>query len=206
MPHTYATDSTERRYIPFFIAAAAIGATFLVFHFLDKYGIEPPWWASPPVDTMALYGLFYWVFDRFVWKWQVLRWLRITRVPDVSGEWHGQVQPSTTSGISAGLGAPTDIALSIRQTWTELRVRARTPLSQSHSISGTFVVADAPTLSYEFVNEPSAPAPGTMHAHHGLARLTLNQAHTVLEGEYYSGRDRQNIGTIRVTRSTPNAV
>src|SRR6267378_2593170 len=50
---TFATDSTERRYIPFFIAAAAVGATFLVFHFLDKYRIEPPWWASPPVDTMA---------------------------------------------------------------------------------------------------------------------------------------------------------
>src|SRR6266702_2974297 len=103
MLHTYSTDSTERRYIPFFIAAAGIGASFLVFHLLDRYGIEPPWWASPPVDTMALYGLFYWVFDRFVWKWRLLRWLGITKVPDLSGKWYGQVQPAPTQGVSAGL-------------------------------------------------------------------------------------------------------
>lgn len=201
MTHTYATDSAERRYIPFFIAAAAIGAAFWVFHLLDKQGIHPPWWASPPVDTMALYGLFYFIFDRFMWKWRILQWLRITSVPDVSGEWQGQVRPAPTVGVSAGLGAPVDITLTIKQTWTALSVSARTGLSASHSLSGAFVVAGEPSLSYEFVNEPSAAAPDTMHAHRGVARLTLTPARTVLEGEYYSGRDRQNIGTIRVNRT-----
>src|SRR6266704_2232988 len=103
MAHTYSTDSPERRYVPFLIAAAAIGASFGAFHILDKYGLDPPWWASPPIDTMAFYGLFYWAFDRFIWKWRVLRWLDITRVPDVSGEWNGQVQPAPTGGSAVGL-------------------------------------------------------------------------------------------------------
>jgi hypothetical protein len=200
MAHTYATDSAERKYIPLCIAAAAIGGAFLTFHYLKKHHIDMPWWFGPP-DTMALYGLFYLMFDRFVWKFPPLRWLAITKVPDLSGKWHGKVEPAPTPGVSAGLAAPKDITLTIRQTWTELLVSAQTEQSKSRSLSGAIVVADEMSLSYEFTNEPAAPAPPTMHAHRGVARLILNATQTVLEGEYYSGRDRQNIGAIRVTRS-----
>ena len=200
MTHSYSTNSAERRYIPFFIAAVAIGSTFVAFNFLDRYRIEPPWWASPPIDTMAFYGLAFWLFDRFIWKWRPLRWLRITIVPDVSGEWRGRVRPAPTAGVSAGMVEEIDIELSIRQTCSELLVTGRTQNSKSRSLSGSFVVADEYSLGYEYLNEPSAPAPATMHTHHGVARLTANPDCTVLEGEYFSGRDRQNIGTIRVMR------
>jgi len=200
--HTYSTDSTERRYIPFFIAAAAIGATFLTFHFSGKYHFTLPWWASPPIDTMAFYGAFYGFFDRYIWKLPVMHRLRITKIPDLSGTWRGRVYPVETGGASAGLGADTDITVSIRQTWTTMLVVGRTTLSESHSLSGSLITSDEYTLSYEYTNEPSASAPDTMHAHRGVARLTVNDTGTaILEGEYYPGRDRQNIGTIRLTRS-----
>lgn len=200
MAHAYSTDSADRRYIPFFIAAAAVGAAFLAFHFLDKYQIQVPWWASPPIDTMAFYGLFYWFFDRFAWKWRLLHWLPLTRVPDVSGEWRGHVRPTPTVGISAGLGKQSNVTISIRQTWTKILVISQTSLSNSRSLSGSLIVTDECSLSYEYLNEPSAAAPDTMHTHRGMARLTLDPSGTILDGEYYSGRDRQNIGTIRVTR------
>ncbi len=201
MAHTYATDSAERKTVPFFLAAAGIGGAYLTFHILQKYHIELPWWAFLPIDTMGLYGLFYLLFDRFVWKWRLIRWLGLSRVPDLSGAWHGQVQPAPTQGVSAGLGAPIDITLSISQTWTEILIKAETNQSRSRSLSGAIVVADDASLSYEYVNEPSASAPVTMHAHRGVVRLMLNPTRTVLEGEYYSGRDRQTIGSIRVARS-----
>ncbi len=201
MAHTYSTDSPERRYIPFFIAASAIGATFVAFHFVAKYAVEIPWWASPPIDTMAFYGLFYWLFDQHIWGWQFVHHLRITKIPDLSGEWRGQVNPTPTNGVSAGLESSTEITLSIKQTWTTLMITAQTGLSRSRSISGSVIVDDEKVLSYEYMNEPSAAAPATMHVHHGTTRLCLNRNDTVLEGEYYSGRDRQNIGTIRVTRA-----
>lgn len=201
MSHTYSTDSAERRYIPFFIAAAAIGATFLTFHFVDKYHFKPPWWVSPPIDTMAFYGLFYGLFDKYIWKWTVLRWLRITRIPDLSGTWQGTVQPMETGGVSAGLGAAAGITVSIQQTWNSLLVTGRTQLSTFYSLSGNFLTADGSSLSYEFINEPLASAPNTMHTHRGTARLALDGTQSILEGEYYSGRDRQNIGTIRITRT-----
>jgi hypothetical protein len=202
MAHTYSTDSTERRYIPFFIAAAAIAATFLAFHFTDKYHFTLPWWASPPIDTMAFYGLFYSFFDRYMWKFRVMHRLRITKIPDLSGTWHGRVHPVETGGVSAGLRRDTDITVSIQQTWTTMLIVGHTTLSKSHSLSGSLITTDEYTLSYEYINEPSASAPNTMHTHRGVARLTANDAaSTMLEGEYYSGRDRQNIGTIRLTRS-----
>jgi hypothetical protein len=200
MAHTYATDSPERKYIPLFLAAAAIGAAFLTFQLLKNNHIDAPWWIGPP-DTMVFYGLFYVIFDQLIWKLPPLRWFGITKVPNLSGRWHGKAEPAPTPGISQGLTAAKDITLTIRQTWSELRVTAQTEQSKSESLSGVIVVADEVSMGYEFRNEPSAPAPLTMQAHRGFARLTLNAAQTVLEGEYFSGRGRQTIGTIRVTRS-----
>ena len=200
MTHTYSTDSGERQYITFVIAAAAIGATFIVSHFLDRHQIAFPWWASPPIDTMAFYGLFYGVFDRLIWKWPFIHRVRITRIPDLSGTWYGEVCPAETNGVSGGLGVKRDITVRIKQTWTRLRIRGETPLSKSHSISGHLITADESSLSYEYLNEPTALAPSTMHAHRGTARLSIDGRGKTLEGEYYSGRDRQSIGTIRLTR------
>jgi|ERR1043165_1420831 hypothetical protein len=200
MAHTYATDSDERKQIPFFLAAVAIGLTFAVTRFFHARHIELPWW-SPPIDTMAFYGMLYALFDRFIWKFRPLRSIGLVRVPNLSGTWRGDVRPSSTTGTSAGLGAPTTITLTIYQSWRELMVKAQTGQSKSHSLSGAIVVADEPSLTYEFLNEPGAPAAPTMHTHRGVARLTLSQDGTELDGEYYSGRDRQNFGKMRVTRS-----
>src|SRR5207249_2295101 len=119
MTHTYSTDSKERQFIPFVIAATAIGATFLVSRVLAHYKLAFPWWA-PSIDTMAFYGLFYWVFDRWIWKWSLIHRLRITRIPDLSGTWCGQVCPAETNDVAAGLGAKSNISVTIKQTWTRL--------------------------------------------------------------------------------------
>jgi len=201
MAHPYSTTSPERRYIPFFIAGAAIGVAFLVSHVMDAYHIKLPWWASLPIDTMALYGLFYGLFDKYIWKWSVLRRLFIVRVPNLSATWHGEVRPADTPGVSSGLRITTEITITIRQSWTTITIGGRTRLSNSHSLSASLLTGDECSLSYEYVNEPSAAASATMHSHHGVARLSLGKEGTILEGEYYSGRDRQNLGTIRVSRS-----
>ena len=200
MAHAYSTDSPERRRIPFFIAAAAIGAPFLLISIMKRYVVEVPWWASPPVDTMTFYGFFYWLFDRFLWKWSLLHRFGIVRVPNLSGTWQGRATPTETQGVSAGHGIPTDITLTIGQTWTTILVAAQAKLSRSRSILASLTVDDECALGYEYVSDPTAAAPPTMHAHRGLARLVLDATTDSLEGEYYSGRDRQNVGSIRVTR------
>jgi len=200
MAHTYSTDSTERRYAPFFIAAAAIGAALLVYRLLEKYHVNLPGWASP-LDTMAFSGLFYTLFDRYVWKWLARHRIRITKIPDLSGTWKGYVRPAGTSGASAGLAIKTEITINFQQTWTDMLVVGRTQLSKSHSLSASVITNDECSISYEYLNEPFADALYTMHAHRGTAMLSIDKTQTKLDGEYYSGRDRQNIGTIHLTRS-----
>ncbi len=55
-------------------------------------------------------------------------------------------------------------------------------------------------LGYEYINELYAHAVGSMHMHRSTARILLTGDGEVLEGEYYTGRDRKSHGTLRVNR------
>jgi len=82
-----------------------------------------------------------------------------------------------------------------------LSVIGQTKQSKSHSISASVVTTDECSLSYEYVNEPAAGAPTSMHTHRGTAVLKIDKTVKALKGEYYSGRDRQNFGIIELIRS-----
>jgi hypothetical protein len=199
--HPYATDSEDRKLVPFFLAVFAIGGAFGVAALLGAIGIELPWWA-PPLDTMTLYGIFYWLFDRFVWRWSPLHNLGIIKTPNLAGKWKGHVTPIEATGISSGLATEADVDFVIRQSWQSISVRGTANLSQSHSTSGSILMrSEDGTLSYDYINEPIACAPATMQIHRGSAKLSLTKGGTELSGEYYSGRGRQNIGTLVLKRA-----
>jgi SMODS-associating 2TM, beta-strand rich effector domain len=197
--HSFSTNSTERKQIPFFIAVLAIGAGVLTSSLFSSLGMPIPWWA-PPLDTMTFYGCFYWLFDRFVWKWKIVQALRVSRMPLLAGKWRGRIDPANTDRVSGALASPIDIDITIHQTWLGLLVVGETINSQSRSILGNLLVGDETTVTYEYINEPRVSAPNTMHGHRGTAKLALKNNGTVLEGEYYSGRDRQSFGAIRLKK------
>jgi len=78
-------------------------------------------------------------------------------------------------------------------------------LESAGSISQSLVAAlqvgtpEGTVLSSQYRNEPKPGALATMQIHYGTARLALRDA-AVLEGEYYSGRGRQNYGAIRIEK------
>ena len=51
-----------------------------------------------------------------------------------------------------------------------------------------------PELTYQYVNEPKAIAPSTMEMHKGTATLKLSGS--TLDGGYYTGRGRGEVGTV----------
>jgi hypothetical protein len=55
-------------------------------------------------------------------------------------------------------------------------------------------------LYYFFKNKPGENATNSMHAHEGSTILCYNEKENILEGEYYSGRDRNNYGDIKVSK------
>lgn len=197
MLHNYSTDSAERRIIPFFIATAAIVAAYATPHFLSWLGVTAPWWLSP-LDTMGYYGLFYSLFNNRLWKTSFCRRLGITRIPDLSGRWQGCALSSHDGVDQVGTGK--ELELTITQTWRDILILSDTDTSSSHSVSASLLVAGVCSLSYEYINEPNACAAETMHGHRGTARLLIKQEGNRLDGDYYSGRDRMNIGRIELKK------
>jgi len=197
--HSYATNSAERRYIPFFLAALAIAGGYSISLLLSGLGIKLPWW-TPSADTMTLYGLIYWLFDRWIWRWHALHYIGFVRVPDLNGEWHGEARPTETDGVSRGLVSNTKLKVAIEQTWQSLCITAETHQSRSRSSSASIRTENGGVLEYQYINEPFATAPATMEIHRGTASFVLSSDKLLLRGDYYSGRGRQNVGAIDLRR------
>jgi len=157
--------------------------------------LKVPWWIDPP-SIMGVYGLLYSAFDRYLWQLQLLRKVGLVKVPNLKGIWEGTISSSFDKH-----GAQYRATVTIDQTWTAISINLETNPSRSHSlIAGIITEGSAgAVLSYEYLNEPKPVAKETMHAHRGTARLVLIGGH--LEGEYYTGRDRQNYGSLSLRRA-----
>jgi hypothetical protein len=192
--HPYSIDAEERRTVPFFLAILGILAALGLNKSLAWLNFSLPWWFDAPA-TMGFYTLFYMAFDRWIWRLSLLHTLALIRTPRLSGKWKAEI--ASSFGERGGTHAAN---VEIRQTWTRIVIELETAHSRSHS-SVAGVVLDAPNgpvLTYEYLNEPTGAATTTMHMHRGVARLRLTSQGQVLQGEYYSGRDRQNHGSLRL--------
>lgn len=190
--HPYATDLPERRRVPIVIMALSVAAAWILGFLLAHLDISVPWWLDTP-SVVAFYGLFFSVFDRWLWRHPVVRRMKLSVVPDLNGRWHGEIRSSFEEHA-----IPHDIDVMITQSWTRMAVSGSTSQSTSKSVSAS-LTADAggdSILSYEYQNEPRVDAIPTMHAHRGMCRLSFESGR--LTGDYYSGRDRQETGSMEL--------
>lgn len=195
--HAYATDSIGERKV-----LASIGIlSILVVLWLGVVVDDLPIAALIP-SPLALFGIFYILVDRVVWKWSFLNRIGIFRIPDVSGVWVGTL---TSSHDSHTISHP--IRVSISQTWSRICIRLSTEASSSHSIAAMLLTEgpEGVTLLYVYKNEPRSTAIAFMHPHSGTASLSLDSSRT-LSGDYYSGRGRANHGRITISPEIKNAI
>lgn len=192
--HPYATDSSERKYVPLLIAVVSVFLAWLLNRILNALHVTIPWWIDAP-SVMGFYGLLYPLFNRRFWRVPILRKIGLVKVPDLTGTWKGYAASSFDEH-----SAKHDATITIRQNWSGISIMFETEYSRSHSLTAA-ILTESPTdtvFSYEYLNEPKPHARGTMHAHRGTTRLTLKGES--LEGEYYTGRDRQNYGSLSLRR------
>ena len=96
--------------------------------------------------------------------------------------------------------------LKIFQNWARIKILLNTDQSSSQSKTASIII-DTPEgkyLSYQYINDPRPNAVKTMSIHRGTARLLFDEKKNSLEGEYYSGRDRQNFGSLYFVRQDAN--
>ena len=196
--HPYATDSNERKYVPFFLAVFAVVATWGLSQLLDTTKVTVAWWFDAP-STMAFYGIFYNLFDRKLWRIQFLHQLRLIKVPILEGEWSGYITSSFDQHTTKQ-----DVEVRIFQSWTRVGITLISKNSKSYSRLATILTdrPDGMALNYEYQNEPMPYGSPTMEIHQGAARLVLSDPN-ILAGDYYSGRGRQTIGSIYLKKIQP---
>ena len=189
--HSYELEGRGR--VVLALAAISVLMVWALDVGLDAAGYEPRWWLSVP-SFGGFYAVLYWLFDNHLWRWRLWRNTGLLKVPDLNGKWEGHVESSY------GNGSTHEVAISIAQRWSKLLVTFETEQSRSYSITATLKVVDLanPELSYLYVNQPKALAPGSMEMHRGTSSLELKGS--VLEGEYYTGRGRMTYGSITLTR------
>jgi hypothetical protein len=191
--HAYATETGGRKSVPLFLAAASIGFTWLVYYLLSLWRIVLPWWIEGP-SILGFYGIFYSIFDEKLWKVSFIR--RTLKIPNLNGSWAGYVKSSYDDFQSV-----ITAELNIAQTWTRMSITMRTQTSKGSSLNSMMVnKSDEMTLNFEFLNEPDVNAPASMHMHRGTARLSISSDAKSLDGDYYTGRDRNNFGIIHFER------
>ena len=190
--HSYDLAGRDRVVVALFVVS--IFCVWLFHIGVGTIGYEPPWWVSVP-SYAAFYSVLYWLFDRYVWRFGLVSKLGLLRVPDLNGAWIGTVTSSYADGDPVQ-----PFPVTIVQRWSKISITFETEHSRSRSVAASLRADDplTPELYYLYSNEPYPTAPDTMHAHRGTASLRLKGA--VLEGDYYTGRDRRENGALKLTR------
>ncbi len=197
MPHPYATDSNERKNVTVFLVLLATAGAIIISRLLTAFSISIPNWAEGP-SILFVFGIFYAAFKRLIWKAKLLHKLGVVRTPVLSGRWTGFVVSSHD-----GHKERREVTADITQDWTDIVVKVKGRDSHSYSVTATLLTGDEKLLSYEYQNEPHVNAPETMHSHRGQVRLAISEDMNEMDGDYYSGRDRQNFGLLHLRKAAP---
>ena len=192
--HPYSIETGERRSILLLLAVVSVMLTWSFYQILDNYKIVLSWWIESP-SILFLYGLLFFIFDK--WLWKVFRNIGFVKTPDLNGEWDGHIKTSFDAHSSE-----IKSSAKVFQTWTKIKVILTADNSLSHSEVASIIIGapEGKYLSYEYINEPKSGAVQTMSIHRGTARLLFDEKAETLLGEYYSGRDRQNFGSLFLKR------
>lgn len=147
--------------------------------------------------------LLYFIFTKYLWKWEWLHDNGLVAVPNLNGHWGGYLYTSrdpsqideeliVTDGrqIDGLTKMKTDIQ--IEQTWDTIRISLDGPESPSHSRGATILVNEKawPTLTYNYLNEGSRTNE-ELNAHYGTAALEYHEDEDKLEGKYYNRPDQR---------------
>lgn len=193
------SNQNYKQFTFFVLILIAISASFvyLIDYWLKVKNFELPFYIEIP-SISGVYCLLFYLFNNFFWKWSLFKKFNIIIADDLSGSWKG-VAKSSYDNFSEDIA----VVLNIEQKATSIVVQGIFNKSKSISLNANFSkseVDNSVALFYFYRNEPNYDAIKTMAIHEGSVKLVYNKKEEALEGSYYSGRDRNNYGTIKVFR------
>jgi hypothetical protein len=200
--HEYIVSNHDRKFTYYFFAIlsgiVAIGATFALKAISDASGIVI---AAP--SGIALYGLLFFLFDQFFWKWPYLYKLGLVKIPDLNGDWKAEISSSAT-------GNKIEAAVKINQTYCKIRIHLETDKSDSlsHMAAIDMATPNMFTLRYEYSAEFRRNNAAEILRHYGVTSVKLkSDDHRLLEkhsANYYTEQGRDSHGEITFSKVVKN--
>lgn len=181
-----------------FLIGLSVWVAYEISLFFTHNSIEVPFYLDLPISAPAIYGVFFYLFNNYLWELPLFRWFGLIKAENLAGKWNGFLKSSYDKFA-------TDIPaeLIITQTATSVKIRGKFNESRSCSVHESFGIDElcgVTALFFFYRNEPNYDATSTMSIHEGSMKLIYNKEDDSLSGYYYSGRDRNNHGIIKVYR------
>lgn len=186
--HSYTTNN-ENIKIYSWIAFLSVAASLALAALFKWLKIEVPWFVDAPA-VVGFYGIFFKIYDIRIWKWRYFN-----NTPNLTGNWEGKISSSHDRYNNEH-----PAKLTIKQTWSHISIVLTTENSRSESCVAMISTKtpEGAKIQYAYENKPRNNAVSTMKRHDGTATLIFKRidGKQILEGDYYTGRDRKNLGTL----------
>lgn len=192
--HGYEINSSERHNVQYAILIFSLTLMYFAHPLLESLNV--PFWIELP-SLPGIYALTLWLFEQYLWKVAFFRSLLGVETPLLAGTWEAELSSSFDNHA-----VPAKAKVTIEQTWRKIFVTLDTNHSLSESLTGSINVksSTASSLTYNYLNKPKSGAPATMVMHEGTCQLYFGNDLKSISGDYFSGRGRQNHGTIYLNR------
>jgi hypothetical protein len=192
--HEYSINSRERLLVPFYMACASV----LIVHLLKRAVVLPEW--IPVPTAFACYAALHQLFDRYIWKWKILRKVGVVLTPDLNGTW----TMATTSSVSE-YKVKYEGRLRIEQTWSRISLFFEGSNATSMSQMASFVIENHSLfrLEWEYLSRKRPEFSQEDYMHYGMTRLQWTGGDSMhsLEGDYYTDRSRHQYGEVQIIKA-----
>ncbi|UOQ83978.1 Cap15 family CBASS effector [Gracilibacillus salinarum] len=195
--HEYSID-VERNTVFFGLASISIIISGLVSSLINTIIITIPFMEfTVSIAAMGLFGILYSIFDKFIWKWKLLRKIGLVQTPNLNGTWKGEFR-SSYYDFKEGFPA----VLFIEQTWSRICIRGKFNHSKSSSHTASLKVNDGGgiKLFYSYYNDkdPEQYKKG-MSNHRGYGHLQIINGS--MTGHYFNDpTNNKNHGKLTLSK------
>lgn len=189
-------DLRKPSHILFFIVvlpALSFGVSYALFLLWP----DVPFWFES-LSPLAAYGLFYSIFDRYVWKWPLFRMLGIVTLPKMAGRWYG----TQLSSYKKDGQKPTKsrIILEVEQTFSHIKAATYYRRWQSQSSVSCMVMLEGePYLMIIYDTSANVRHEDTAAHHKGVAYYRYLPGEDKIIGTYFNTQGAT--GEIELKRS-----
>ena len=175
-------DFTKTSHIFFFGAIIPLSSWIISQWFFGIFQNWPIWLEGP--SPLAVYGIIFFLFDKYGWKWKIFRDFGVVWFPNLSGRWTGK---QISSYLKDDKGVEVKGSIEIRQTFSKISVNAYYEKSDSYSATANFSKLNGEVyLYYSYDNDPSTLKQGTMQRHKGTAKIKKLPKENAFKGFYWN--------------------